>query len=153
MNLLEILADLHLAPIFDSYQSLDDSDLAEIEQIIEQKLPESLLLLFRNYGCAGFKRATDYVSTDSEFPISYILGAGESSYAVVQVMRDIEEEGILKSIPFAGDEFGNIYFCRLDSEMSGVWRWNHEEDLTPGENPILLAHDLEQFFSALRSEE
>jgi hypothetical protein len=153
MNLLEILAELHLYPIFGSYQSPDVNDLAEIEKLLGQQLPESLLLLFGNYGCAGFKNSTDYVSTGSQFPVSYLLGGGTSTYAVVQVMRDIEEEGMLNSIPFAGDEFGNIYFCRLENEISGVWRWNHEEDFTPGENPLLLTTDLEQFFSALRSKE
>jgi hypothetical protein len=150
MNILEILAELNLYPIFDSYQSPNDDDVVGIEKVLDQKLPDDLLLLFRNYGCAGFTVSTDYVSPDYQFPVSYLLGGGASSYAVMQVMDDIVEQGMLKSIPFAGDEFGNIYFCRLDSEMSSVWRWNHEEDVTPSENPILLATDLRQFFSALR---
>lgn len=151
MNILEILAKLYLYPIFDSYQSPSNDDLVHIEQLVGHKLPEDLLLLFENYGCAGFKKATDYVLDHSQFPVSYVLGGGASTYSVLELTKDIQEEEVWHSVPFAGDEFGNIYLYGLSDQMSGIWRWNHENELTLGENPFFVARDLEQFFLALQT--
>jgi hypothetical protein len=151
MNTASIFATLPLYPIFDAYIPIGHAEYEQIEVRFGCSVPDDLRSMFSDVGCAGFEEAAFFSQGAHKFPVAFLFGGGHSSYSVTNNMDSYSDELPSGMLPFAGDEFGNL-FCLSSGavEAPGIYRWDHEIDSSRGRNPLFLTSDLERFLGAIR---
>jgi len=146
-SIKNLLDRLPLYPVFGNYVPLTEDQIGKLEQRFGS-LPEELSTLFRERGCAGFEGLATVKLGELQLPISIILGGGDSSYLVLNAIESIQDE-LDGFLPFAENEFGNLFLYGMREGRSGIWHWRHDFELDVG-NPTFVCSSLVDLFTAIQ---
>ena len=139
----QILEELRIKPILDdSFCSLDDTEIEQLESRLERSLPEEYKFFLKRYGVSTFEDSVGFIplvklpphiSNDRKGYFDYFYGSAEADYDVtLTLQRNLTTyagrvpENI---IPIGSDIGGNLVCLGIKGDQEGkIYYWDAENE-------------------------